>query len=185
MLKKRSKSSFLANESGMAVLELIPTLFVYMILINFSLGFFGVIHAGILHSIAARNYTFETMFHRPNLTYHTRANPSQNPNNHFAGRGQRTSGIVYDQASVSDLDWIATQRPIAFTTSFGGKDKDGVTLAGRDPASRQGMPSEKQKHNQDIRGMNEAIRNDKIDVRTVWLKTVYGICLDANCGDGN
>lgn len=56
---KRQRSS-INNEKGMAVLEMIPILVVFVLFINFSLGFFGAIHSGILNSIASRNYAFET-----------------------------------------------------------------------------------------------------------------------------
>lgn len=181
MLRRRRYSQ-INNEKGIAAIELLPIVFVFVLLINFSLGFFGAIHSGILHSIAARNYTFETMFHRSNLNYHFRNDVLAEPDNHFANKGQRVSGIVSDHLSTTD-GWYATQRPIAFTSSFAGRDKEGYTLAARDVAGRQSLPSEATAHNQDIPAMNEAARNDKIGIHTIWLKTVYGICLNAQCGD--
>ena len=165
------------NKKGMAVLELIPTLFVFMLLINFSLGFFGAIHAGILHNIASRNYAFETMRHRPNLVYHRAADPTNN----FARRGYRFGGIIYDNAVLGDKAWKAPARPLAFATSFGGDDQaNGVDLSMRGPANE---PNAKTLHNQNIRDLNNNARNTTVSVAQIWIKSLYGICLNAQCGD--
>ena len=50
----------LKNDHGMAVLEMIPIMIIVVLLLSFSFGFFGLIHTGILNSIGARNYAFET-----------------------------------------------------------------------------------------------------------------------------
>ncbi len=63
------KPSRLKDEHGMAIMELIPIMVILVILINYSLGFFGAIHTGILNSMAARNYAFDTFKHRSNLVY--------------------------------------------------------------------------------------------------------------------
>jgi hypothetical protein len=170
----------LKNKKGMAVMELIPIMFVYMLLINFSLGLFGVVHSGILHSIAARNYTFETFAHRSNLVYHIRPRPDVAlSQNNYERRGLRYSGIVSEGNVPGDV-WAATARPIAFTSQFGGTDNDGTDLAGRGPARVQG---EAQIHNVDVIAMNEAQRNETVAVKSVWIKTIYGICMTAACGD--
>lgn len=164
----------------MAILELIPTLFVYMLLINFSLGFFGAIHAGILHSIASRNYAFETMRHRANLIYHRLYEPAKS----FSKVGYRFGGIIYDNAKdVGDNGWIAPTRPIAFTSGFGGNDpKTGMDLSNRGIASE---PNAKTLHNATVNNLNEAVRNENISVSQIWIKSLYGICINAQCGDSN
>ncbi len=172
-------SSCLKNQKGMAVFELLPTLFVYMLLINFSLGFFGIVHSGILHSIAARNYTFETFFFKPNLNYHIRADPSTLATNNYEIRGFRYSGIV--SAGVTDgTAWVAPSRPIAFTSQFGGTDNDGVDLANRSPS---GVPGEASVHNVGVLNLDEARRNETVAVKSVWIKSIYGICMNSQCGD--
>ena len=175
---KLKKKSLVMNEKGMAVLELIPTLFIYMLLINFGLGFFGAIHSGILHSIASRNYAFETMRHRANLIYHR----SYAPDNNFSTRGYRYGGIIYDNASRGDEDFIAPARPIAFTSGFGGNDANGTDLSIRGPANE---PNAQTLHNATVKGLNEATRNENISVSQIWIKSIYGICINAQCGDTN
>lgn len=179
MLKQKQKS-LIKNEKGMAVLELIPTLFIYMLLINFSLGFFGVVHSGILHNIASRNYAFETMRHRANLTYHRQYTPTNN----FSKLGYRYGGIIFESANTDDAqEFIAPVRPIAFTAGFGGNDeKNGVDLSMRGPANE---PNSTTLHNQSVRGLNEAVRNEGISVSQIWIKSIYGICINAQCGDTN
>jgi hypothetical protein len=54
------KRQFKKSEKGMAIMETIPVLFLLVLVFNFSLGFFGAIHSGILNSIASYNYTLET-----------------------------------------------------------------------------------------------------------------------------
>jgi hypothetical protein len=177
MLKRLNRSSPLKNKKGMAVLELIPILFIYMLLINFSLGFFGAIHAGILHNIAARNYAFETMRHRSNLVYHR----TYSPTNNFAARGYRFGGIIYDNATLADSSFTAPKRPIAFTSAFGGNDKvNGIDLSDRGPA---GEPNAKTLHNATVGGLNNLARNENISVSQIWIKSLYGICINSQCGD--
>jgi len=177
MLKKQTRSSAVKNEKGMAVLEIIPILFIYMLLINFSLGFFGAIHAGILHNIAARNYAFETMRHRSNLVYHRVVSPTNN----FASRGYRFGGIIFDNATLADVSFTAPKRPIAFTSAFGGNDSaNGIDLSERGPA---GEPNAKTLHNTTVNGLNNLARNENISVGQIWIKSLYGICINSQCGD--
>jgi hypothetical protein len=174
MLKKMTA---LKNKKGMAAIELIPTLFIFMLIINFGLGFFGAVHAGILHNIAARNYTFETMRHRANLVYHRTYEPQKN----FNLRGYRFGGIIYDNATTGDTGWKAAARPIAFSSSWGGTDTtNGIDLSIRGPANEANA---KTVHNNDVNNLNEAARNDKVSVSQIWIKELYGICIDATCGD--
>ena len=167
------------NQKGMAVMELIPTLIIYILLINFALGFFGIVHSGILHNIAARNYTFETFRHRPSLIYHR----TYEPDNNFVKKGFRYSGIVSDNSVAADKEWIAPTRPMAFMSNFGGTDsQNGIDFANRGVASE---PNARTNHNVNVRNLNESVRNANISVSSVWIKSIYGICINAGCGDTN
>lgn len=174
MLKKSSLS--LASQKGMAVVELIPTLIVFMLLINFSLGLFGSIHSGILNNIAARNLLFETLRHRPNVAYHR---DFESRGTRFHQKGYRFSGIVKENAP--DLRWYATSRPVAFTSGFGGTSSElGTSLAERGPANE---PDAANRHNRDVPQLDENVRNERVGVAQIWLKQIYGICLSSRCGD--
>lgn len=175
MLKNHSNS--VRNEKGMAVIELIPTLIVFMLLINFSLGLFGAIHTGILNNIAARNYFFETLRHRANVGYHRDFDGQRTK---FHAKGYRFSGIVQENAPDTN-GWYATARPLAFTSGFGGQNsRSGINLAER-AAARE--PDAVNRHNRQVPQLNENIRNETTDVYQIWLKQLYGICLNSRCGD--
>jgi hypothetical protein len=173
-----NKSSLpLASQKGMAVVELIPTLIVFMLLINFSLGLFGSIHTGILNNIAARNYFFETLRHRPNVGYHRDFDSRAS---RFHQRGYRFSGIVKENAPDNN-GWYATARPVAFTSGFGGTSSEmGTSLAERGPANE---PDAANRHNRDVPQLDENVRNERVGVAQIWLKQIYGICLNSRCGD--
>lgn len=158
-------NQFVTNQKGMAVLEMIPILIVIVILLNFSYGFFGVIHTGILNSIAAKNYAFETFRNRSNLWYF-RVKPDKDNHNYY-GWNQRLHGIASDSRPSSSSAAIATERSISFMSGFGGPDN-----LGRTPASHESVFSIK----------DDGTRfNGKSGVNPVWIRPAYGICLNAKC----
>ena len=164
MLTSRLKSK-INNQRGTAMVEIVPLLVIFVLLINFALGFFGVIHSGILNSIAARNYAFETFRNRSNLDYLRDINGSDDVT--YRREGFRFHGIKKE--GVAGSEWVATTRPIKFT------DVDGVT----DPKGS------KEDHNVGIRKIAEGVRvsdaglEDGVD--PVWIRSMYGICLNAKC----
>jgi hypothetical protein len=161
MLKQKSKSS-LRNNKGMAAIEMIPLLLIIMLFLNFSLGFFGAIHSGILNSIAARNYTFETFRNRANLVYLKNTNPDD-VKNEFSNVGMRIHGTTTDKNP--DLKWVATARNIDFITG----DK-ALEITGNE--------ADTHKKTREV----PAGRNTTVGVNPIWIKTTYGICLNAACG---
>lgn len=162
MLNQRRKSS-LRNESGMAVLEIIPILIVIILLVNFSLGFFGAIHTGILNSIAARNYAFETFRNRSNLTYFSSTSSAPETLSYtYEKIGMRVHGTVSEKADGKN--WIASSRLIDFFTLQ------------RRAADLEGNQNEHDKTRTLPGG-----RNEEVKVNPIWVKTAYGICLNAQC----
>lgn len=162
MLKQRRKSP-LKDEKGMAVLEIIPILIVIILLVNFSLGFFGAIHTGILNSIAARNYAFETFRNRSNLTYFSSTSTAAETLSYTYDKlGMRVHGTVSEKADGKN--WIASSRMIDFF-SFQ-----------RRAADLQGNQGEHEKTRSLPGG-----RNEQVQVNPIWIKTAYGICLNAQC----
>lgn len=163
--------TFKKTERGMAVIEMIPIMIVIVLLVNFSIGFFGIVHTGVLNSIAARNYIFETLKNRSNVEYH------RNNKLNYKSSGNRFSGIVSENASGSD-NWVPTARRLSWVEFFGGKSQSGESL-NREPASGQAST-----HNQKILGLADSgVRNDSVEVYNVWIRTLYGICMDSKCGD--
>lgn len=160
------------NEKGMASVEMIPILLMFVLLVNFGLGFFGVIHSGILNSIAARNYAFETFRNRTNLNYLRDEEGSDAV--YYWNDGFRFHGIV-DEKSKSNV-FMATKRPIKFTDTNTQPEK---------------MASVND-HNEKVRKITEGkavsqvftgktVAEGDAGVSPVWIMTSYGICLRASC----
>ncbi|MBV2168189.1 MAG: hypothetical protein KUL82_05725 [Bdellovibrio sp.] len=166
MLKKQ-KSSTLNNEKGMAVFEMIPILVVIVLFVNFSLGFFGAIHTGILNSIASRNYAFETFNNRSNLNYF-RNKGQVDLSYQYATIGMRVHGTNSEKSvgKSGNPPWTATSRLIDFM-SF---EKRAADQIGTDKGTHQ-----------KVREVPDG-RNTTVGVNPIWIKTAYGICLNAKCG---
>lgn len=173
-MKRRSK---LKDESGMATLEMVPLILVFMVIAAYTFGMFGVTHTAILNSIAARNYAFETFRHRADLTYF-RSNGT--PDKMFFSRvGTRIHGIVSD-ANPNETaagSFPATERRIAMGLDSGAIERD---LANVDQ-SRANLTL----HNENVFKIQRNAQNESIGVSPVWVMTQYGICLNARCGDPN
>ncbi len=172
----------LRNQKGMAALEVVGIFAVIMILFNFSLGFFGVIQTGILKSMAARNYAMETYRFRSNLDFFWREDADPTNLSKFRKFGNRFHGIISEFSDDSQRDkWVATARPISFVSSFGGTDQDGNDYS-RTPQADTAVTL----HNQtvyQIRDDGKALLDDKDKYKAypVWIKTVYGICINYDC----
>jgi hypothetical protein len=149
------------NQEGMAIVEVIPIILVIVLLINFSLGFFGAIHTGILNSMASRNYAFETFRNRSDLTY-----MRDDVKYHYEKLGIRVHGTTSNLKMESD-DWHATSRPINFTAF---------------PNQNPEIEGNNQSGHEKVRGIPEAARNATVGVNPIWIKTLYGICLKSDCG---
>lgn len=160
----------LKNEKGMATVETIPLLAIFVILLAYSFGSFGVIHTGILNSIAARTYAFETFRGRANLTYfRDNVQGTTKPDKlHFKAIGTRIHGIKQERPGNSESDFRATERPLR--VGLGGIAQD----PSRNTASI---------HNTKIyTDVVEQVQT-QVGVSPVWVMTQYGICLNAKCGD--
>lgn len=170
----------LKNNRGMAALEIVGIFAVIMILFNFSLGFYGVIQTGILKSMAARNYALETYRFRSNLDFFWRSGSETSGLSRYRAFGNRFHGIISEN-SPPDAKWMATARPISFVSSFGGTDEDGQDYS-RVPNSDSNV----QLHNKlvyDIKDDGKPLldEKDKYKAFPVWIKSVYGICINAKC----
>lgn len=148
----------------MAVMELIPIMIIIIMLSNFSLGFFGAIHTGILNSMAARNYAFETFRHRSNLVYLREGVPVED-NVNFATQNIRFHAIVSDKTKGDKSHFIATGRPIDF-------------LAQLDATGSKDL------HNKQIYTILDGKRftDSNGGVTPIWVRPQYGICLNSKCG---
>jgi len=155
--------SALKNQKGMAIIELIPIMIIILLLFNFSLGFFGVIHTGILNSMAARNYAFETFRHRSNLTY-LRDGVKGGDIVSYKDLGMRLHATVSENKKGND-QFVATQRPIDFL------------------ANQNTSAGSTEDHNNGIYNIVDGKRYTAGGgVSPVWVRPQYGICLNSKCG---
>lgn len=159
---KHNKFKNRKNQSGLAIIETLPILVIFIMLIGYGLGFFGVVHSSILNSIAARNYAFETFRNRTNLEYfRDRKSGSEDL---YSNIGNRTHGINAEQTS-GGTGVYATTRPLAI-----GREIE------RSPASQVD-------HNLQVFNIIGRNRQGGVEVSPVWIMVGYGICINANCGD--
>lgn len=150
------------HQKGMAIIELIPIMIIILLLFNFSIGFFGVIHTGILNSMSARNYAFETFRHRSNLTYF-RENVKTDIIS-YKDTGMRLHATVSENKK-SDQLFVATQRPIDFL-------------------SKTETTGNSELHNSRIYDAVDGKRYTAGGgVTPVWIRPQYGICLNTKCGE--
>lgn len=162
----QKQKSRLRNQKGMALVETLPILVIFLVMIAYMLGMFGVVHTGILNSISARAYAFETFRNRANLTYFR--DQGGNATDHFANIGVRfhtvNSETMGDSASAPDGQY-ATTRPLAI---------------GRKPAENKASASD---HNTKVFELKTRNRIGGVEASPAWIMTGYGICINAQCGD--
>lgn len=174
---RRSRNS----QRGMASIEIVPILLLFAMLFNFTLGFFGVIHTGILNGIAARNYAFETFRNRPNLIYlrdETGDNTqiTQEIESRYSKVGYRFHGIISED-NKGRQDWIPTQRAIKFTEVQNGSDQ---------PQGNKTDHTTLVRNIQSVGKVSDIFTGEspgdgKSGVNPVWLQTLYGICMNSRC----
>jgi hypothetical protein len=162
----------LANSRGNAIIEIVPILAVFILVVNFALGFFGLIHTGILNSIGARNYAFETFRNRTNLQY-LRDVDGGDGSFTYTSSELRFHGIKGERAPSSN-EFYATRRPIKFSEIS--------TFNGSGNSSEEKGLADRPK----FRAIQEAKRASEVGIEegtnNAWVRTVYGICLTAHCG---
>ena len=145
------------------MLETVPLLVIFVVLMSFGLGFFGIVHTATLHSIAARTYSFETFRQRTNLYFFREDGSGESVSTaiNYSRKGWRFHAI--QREGDSRESFVPTSRPIAL---------------GRAVAASE---SNEQTHNEGI--FQLLPRNERVSVNPVWVMVGYGLCLNANCGN--
>jgi hypothetical protein len=174
MLKRLRTSS-----AGNASVEVVPILLLFALLFNYTIGFFGVIHSGILNSIAARNYTFETFRNRPNLTYLRDIDQGRGfeveIGSRYTKHNYRFHGIV-SETNGGVQTWIATQRTIRFTDTnqleqrLGNQGDHEILIRNIQSAGKVSDTF-----------TGKTADEGKAGVNPVWIQSLYGICLNSTC----
>lgn len=157
------KSKILNKEDGISIIETMVMSFVFVMLFGFSIGFFGVIQTAIVNTISARAYAFEVFSHRSSL-YYFKDHNSKAPG-HYYESDVRLHAVQADKTIVSGDLLYATTRYISAVAEDTVKEDNRITMDDK------------------ISGISQGARNRDVRVSPVWIKTMYGICLSATCGD--
>jgi hypothetical protein len=188
----RFKRKFKKSEKGMAFVESIPVLIMLTLIFNFSLGFFGAVHSGILNSIASYNYALETFRFKSNLVYFRPGGGNTN----YAAAMNRVHGTTQDGSEVQSgkedkNKWPATQRGITF--NYKRDDPKRNLSMVQDGAGKMAVSDNVSDHEWTSRTASTNVwradanynpeAGDAIQTPRIWIKTVYGICLTAECGE--
>jgi hypothetical protein len=161
---KNSKAlRILKDEKGMAMFEAIPLIIMFVTLICFAFGFFGVIHTAALHSIAARTYAFETFRNRTNVYVFREDGSGLSKPRHFTKKGWRYHAVQHETDPRDRF--VATTRPISFGRALATEGNSELV------------------HNDSV--FNLQVRNESVNANPVWVMVGYGICLTATCGNAN
>ncbi|MCB0350137.1 MAG: hypothetical protein KDD38_03070 [Bdellovibrionales bacterium] len=156
----------LTNNSGTAMIETLPLLIIFVVLLSFGIGFFGVVHTGIMNSMAARTYAFETFSNRSDVTFFRdrRSDGIMLQYSAFQNRFHTVDSELNQDNRLGDATF-ATTRNIAF---------------GRKIASSQASESD---HNVNIYTIAGRNRKGGVEASPAWIMVGYGICINSKCGD--
>jgi hypothetical protein len=161
-VKKNIRSNLKkSDEKGLAILETVPMIFIFMTLMGFTIGFYGISQKMILHSIASRAYGFEQMRHRANITY-LRDVKDGNSNSY----------------EVTQLRYFTVREPASGTTFVAAKM--GVNYLDRSPTAGANQDAHNTSAYEDIVRQR---RNERHYFDSVWIKVGHGICLTSLCGE--
>ncbi|MCZ0933061.1 MAG: hypothetical protein OXJ52_07915 [Oligoflexia bacterium] len=121
------KQGFLRDQRGVAMVEMLPLLSIFVILFGLTFGLWISIHSGILQSISARHYAFEVINNRTHFIYHRDIIEPGDKKSYYEKDGKRFFAIVELQASASP--YIISEKK-----SLSLFDKDSLRITG-DPGS--------------------------------------------------
>ncbi len=162
MKNKQYKNNILKNNKGFASIEATVLMVLFVSMLYYTFGFFGIVHTALLHNIHSRTYAFETFRHRSNVMYF-RSNHASNVI-HYYNRHTRLHSVNTD-SQMGATKQIATERPISMGLELDEK--------GRQPSVHNGDVNERVPANS---------RNTSVAVNPVWILTMYGLCLSSECG---
>ncbi len=160
-VKNLSKIKSKKGQEGMSLIETIPLVLVLATLLTFLLGFWGITHRHVLHSIAARTYAFETFRNRANLMYFI--DQGNDAGNQYSRTLHRYHAI---RGASSTDNFIAASMPIRYPTSDTASNEPNV-------------------HTNEIwqPGRIPTEGRAQVSANPVWIMVGYGICLSAGCGE--
>lgn len=160
------KKRLVNNQKGMAMIEAVPLLIIFAVMLAFMLGMFGIVHTAVLSSISARAYAFETFRSRSNLNYYREDGSALDGTIGplYLGRKEFRYHAIQHESDQRPR-FIATTRNVA------------IGLVEPTQASADDL------HNTQIYSILDKVRNQKTSSNPVWIMVGYGICLKASCGE--
>lgn len=180
MLRKKLHPLKHKYRKGMAVLEAIPVLTLMVIVLNFSIGFFGAVHSGILNSIGAYNYAFETFRYRSDLMYFRPGVDNKN----YKRAMNRIHGVVKDGTEESPNEakgsWPATVREVMVNYQKNSASRS-IAEAENNDAERNYGGRGGNRNVWTVTSLFVPQEGSTIQTPRIWVKTVYGICINADC----
>ena len=123
-IKTRFKVNFLTNQKGVAMVEMLPLLAIFILLFGLLFGFWSSIHSGTLNSISARRYAFEVLNNRTHFIYHRDTRAPEGAISYYEADGKRFFATVKSQ---SDILLEANKR------SFNLFNEAGLRITGEPP----------------------------------------------------
>jgi hypothetical protein len=156
---RTKKQKRLANEEGYAIFEAVTFLTAFLVFAVYVIDLFTAVHTGIVNSIAARTYAFESFQHRSNLSWLRQEDAGNNPSStlvNFSFEHARFHSVVEETPSQDDSNIISVGRTLTQASTDG--NNNGAT----DQATNQKYKT----------------------TNVIKIKAGYGICLDSRCPAG-
>ena len=145
-------SQMLKNEKGVAYVEMLPILILFVTLFGLTFGLWTSIHRASLKSIAARHYSFEVLNNRTHYIYHRDIIEPAGKKSYYEKNGMRFFANVEHQANSANPKLIADKSILSLFDS-------GVSQI-YPPDAKNSLP----------------------ETNPIKIKTGYGICIDnKNC----
>lgn len=163
------------------MIEIIPMVIIMAVLIKVCFGFWGIIHTGVLNSIAGYNHALSTFAFRPNLNYlrpgfHEGRSGSKDVTNYVKAQA-RFHSVNTDRKRTS----AQADTKIATARSFGlDKRTEQLMNGASDEISTSSGRQNSRELFEDI-DKNTSNAQHTRWTQLVWIKTSYGICLTVNC----
>ncbi len=160
-------NEIISNNRGIAILETLPMLVLFTMILGYAIGLWGVVHTAIHNSMGARAYALSTFNQRTDLTV-LRDTSNAPADQQYQTIGFRLHSIFTDEVEYDDSPHYVTRRSISIQDSL-------QSLESQDPP-----PPPATTHNENVHAVG---LESRIRVNPVWVQTTYGICLNTNCGE--
>ena len=109
---KRYKLKGLRSQKGIAYVEMLPLLVLFVMLFGLSFGLWTSIHRATLKTIAARHYSFEVLNNRSHYIYHRDTISADNYKQYYSKDGMRFfANVIYWPGKNPQI--IAEKKPLS------------------------------------------------------------------------